>query len=81
MSSSEHINEILADYRETNGHEWPNCDTPDCEHKRCCWAGTGRCYPCSRRVLGKAEMDRRYNATHDAEQRWTGAVAEEPNGR
>jgi hypothetical protein len=56
----------LADFRETYGFEWPNCATPDCEHKRCCWSGTDFCHPCAVRVLGRPEVDRRYRATHDA---------------
>ncbi len=64
----------LALYHEQNGEEWPNCAVPDCEHKRCCWAGTGFCYPCSERVLGKAEVERRYRATHASDGHWTGAV-------
>ena len=53
---------------------WENCPTPDCEYKICRWAGTGYCYPCSRRILGlsKEEMDKRYIATHDKDGRWTG---------
>lgn len=46
---------------------WPNCPTPDCQYKVCTWAGTGLCSPCSERLIGKAEMDRRYNETHPAE--------------
>jgi len=44
--------------------DWPNCPTPDCQFKVCVWAETGRCAKCSEAMLGKAEMDRRYAATH-----------------
>lgn len=69
------IDDQLEGYYEENGHEWPNCAVPDCENKRCCWAGTERCYPCSVRLLGIIEIERRYSATHDARGRWTGAIA------
>lgn len=73
MSDEDEFDQLAA-YRERWGYEWPNCATPDCEHKRCCWAGTGLCYPCSRLLFGRSEMNRRYRATHDAEGGWTGAV-------
>jgi hypothetical protein len=47
--------------------DWPNCASIDCMHKACLWAGTGLCYPCSEQLLGKEEMKRRYEITHDAE--------------
>lgn len=59
----EAVDDQLADFRERSGYDWPNCATPDCEHKACVWAGTGQCYPCSERRLGKSEMDRRWAAT------------------
>jgi hypothetical protein len=45
--------------------DWPNCATPDCGNKQCTWAQTGHCFPCSERIVGREEMIRRYNATHD----------------
>lgn len=56
-------NYILIDGRTTIG-EWPNCPVPDCEYKVCLWGGVGLCYPCSARLLGMTEMERRYGATH-----------------
>lgn len=44
---------------------WPNCTTPDCEHKQCTWSGTPFCFPCAERWLGHAEMVRLFDATHD----------------
>jgi hypothetical protein len=44
---------------------WPNCPTPDCGNKVCAWTGTGVCFPCSERLITRAEVIRRYNATHD----------------
>lgn len=45
--------------------DWPNCETPDCENKQCTWARLPYCFPCSERMVGKEEMIRRFNATHD----------------
>lgn len=66
----------VDDFRRVWGYEWPNCDTPDCENKRCCWGGTGRCHPCSVRLVGRAEMDRRYIATRSSptDDSWNGEV-------
>lgn len=72
---NDYTDDQLADFRENNGYEWPNCATPDCENKCCMWAGTGRCYPCSERLLGKAEMDRRYAATRNDDGGWNGHFA------
>ena len=53
--------------------KWPNCPTPDCQHKVCLWAGTGLCSPCSDRKVGKLEMEKRYLVTHDGVTgRWNG---------
>lgn len=52
-----------ADWDNLTG--WPNCTTPDCENKQCLWGGLPLCFPCSERVVGREEMIRRYNATHD----------------
>jgi hypothetical protein len=56
---------------------WANCATPDCEFKENRWAGVGRCSPCSERVLGAEEMERRYWATRESptDRRWNGEVA------
>jgi hypothetical protein len=43
---------------------WPNCSTPDCALKVCLWAGTGLCAKCSACLLGEAELEARYVATH-----------------
>jgi hypothetical protein len=71
----------LTDFREANGYEWPNCDVPDCENKACVWAGTGRCHPCSVRLVGREEMDRRYSATRisPTDRAWNGQVARDPS--
>jgi hypothetical protein len=57
---------------------WPNCAVPDCENKACRWAGTARCHPCSVRLVGEAEMDRRYFATRMSatDRSWNGKVAD-----
>lgn len=47
---------------------WPNCETADCENKQCTWAGLPLCFPCCVRVLGRPELLRRFDATHDI--RW-----------
>lgn len=44
---------------------WPNCATPNCKNKVCTWGSDSLCYPHEERIVGKAEMDRRYNATHE----------------
>lgn len=44
---------------------WPPCQTPDCEYGVCLWADTGLCFPCSERLIGREELIRRFNATHD----------------
>ena len=56
--------------------EWPNCPTPDCEWKVNAWAGLGHCSPCSKRIVGPAEMQHRYNATRISatDKRWNGLV-------
>jgi hypothetical protein len=58
---------------------WPNCATPDCEYKANRWAGLGLCTPCSTRVLGEVELQRRYDATRvsPADRRWSGEVFQE----
>jgi hypothetical protein len=38
---------------------WPNCPTPDCQHKINLWLKTGLCFPCSVRVIGADEVARR----------------------
>jgi hypothetical protein len=57
---------------------WPPCPTPDCENRVCLWAGLGRCYPCSVREVGIAEMERRYVVTRvgPGDRRWNGVPAE-----
>lgn len=67
----------LDDDRETNGCEWPNCSTPDCEHKRCDWGSETRCHFCEERRVGKVEMDRRYHATHSLDGTWNGVAFDE----
>lgn len=54
--------------------EWPACPTPDCENNVCLWAATYLCHPCSVRLLGQDEMDRRYAATRlsATDKRWNG---------
>lgn len=44
---------------------WPACPTPDCEYGVCSWAGTGLCFPCSEQLIGRDELIRRFNSTHD----------------
>ena len=55
---------------------WPNCTVPDCENKACLWAGTGRCHPCSERLVGQAEMERRYAETRGPDGEWNGKFAQ-----
>jgi len=61
---------------------WPNCTTPDCDNKQCTWADVPYCFPCAERRVGREEIVRRYNATHDLT--WDQATAldqaEEHNG-
>ena len=45
--------------------EWPNCMTPDCEHKQCMWAKVPFCFVCAAKKLGRAELIRRFNETHE----------------
>jgi hypothetical protein len=47
--------------------DWPNCPTLGCPWKVCVWADTGRCAQCSVALLGEAEVQRRYDATHTDE--------------
>lgn len=65
--------EAPADWDE-NLSSWPNCATPDCPNKRCCWGSPTLCHPCEERIVGKAEMTRRYVATRDAEGFWNGCA-------
>ena len=67
----ETVDDQLAIFREQHGFEWPNCATPDCENKCCTWSGTPFCHPCATRRVGKEEMQRRYDTTHDEDQRLT----------
>lgn len=57
--------------------EFEPCPTPDCQWGICRWGGTGYCYPCSERMVGRAEMDRRYEATRVSatDRRWNGKAA------
>lgn len=70
-----------ADELESALLTWANCATPNCENKECRWAGTGHCHPCSVRILGAGEMDRRLHATRNPDGSWNGAVAEAPDAR
>lgn len=45
----------------------PRCATTACENGWCVWAGTGLCYPCSVKLLGREVVEKRYAATHDHE--------------
>ncbi len=54
---------------------WPNCPTPDCGNKVCAWTETGVCFPCSEQIIGKAELIRRFDATH--EKSWAECEAED----
>ncbi len=54
----EHVEQIMSAY-------WPKCETPNCPNRICTWGSHSRCYPCEENVAGKAEMDQRYNATHE----------------
>lgn len=55
----------IAIYEAEYGHPWPNCATPDCENKRCCWSLTGHCFPCAEQLIGRDDLIRRYDASHD----------------
>ena len=44
---------------------WPNCEAPDCGNKQCTWADLPLCFRCGERVVGHAEMVRRFNASHE----------------
>ena len=44
---------------------WPDCATPDCTAKVCTWGSESLCYPHEERLVGKKEMDRRYDLTHE----------------
>lgn len=45
--------------------DWPNCSIPDCENKVCTWATATLCFPHSEELIGRDEMIRRYDATHE----------------
>ena len=65
MSQSDDDREYEELRQVFNAAGWAACTTPDCGNLQCTWAGLPFCYPCSERRLGKAEMDRRYDATHE----------------
>ena len=44
---------------------WAECATDGCGYKVCSWGSDKHCYPCEERVVGKDEMERRYNETHE----------------
>jgi hypothetical protein len=44
---------------------WPNCTTPDCQYKACTWADVDWCFQCAVCRLGRSEVIRRYDATHE----------------
>lgn len=44
---------------------WPNCAIPDCQHKCCTWSGTLYCFPHAEELIGRAEIIRRFDATHE----------------
>lgn len=56
---------------------WEMCPTPDCENKVCLWSGLSVCYPCGVRLVGQADMDRRYAITRISATNlgWNGQVA------
>lgn len=46
--------------------DWPNCETPDCQHKHCCWATDNTlCFPCNVRKFGRDKVLARWDETHD----------------
>lgn len=59
------MDDQLDAFRRAYGHEWANCETPDCQWKQCTWSELPMCCSCATKRLGTAEMIRRYNATHD----------------
>lgn len=48
---------------------WPNCASPDCGYKVCDWAHPTLCYRCAEQILGTAEMERRYEVSHNHDPR------------
>lgn len=42
-----------------------NCETPDCEGKVCTWASTAFCAWCVEVRVGRDELTRRYDLTHE----------------
>lgn len=76
MSDTEDVQGFGTDEEaEAELARWPNCAVPDCENKATLWAGTGRCHPCSVRLVGRVEMDRRYTATRNPDGSWNGMVS------
>ena len=47
-----------------NLEDWPNCETADCDKKRCLWGSHTRCYPCEEIAVGRAVMKARWEVTH-----------------
>lgn len=75
MSYADDFNDEMSEELAEDLKTWANCPTADCPNKVCRWAGEGMCAPCSKWIIGPAEMDRRYAATHNSDGEWTGAVA------
>ncbi len=44
---------------------WPDCSTPECPSKVCTWGSADKCYICEEQIVGKKEMRRRYDITHE----------------
>lgn len=51
-----------------NAMRWPRCVAEGCTNRVCLWARElMRCFPCAEKLVGRAEIERLYSATHDGQ--------------
>lgn len=57
---------------------WPDCTHTECAYKICTWGSDLFCYVHEEQIVGKVEMDRRYDLTHERPTREIG-IGPTPN--